>query len=470
MSADEKNLVPAATQPAEVGIFSRRYLGVSVGMLTMILLAAFEALAVTTIMPAVSAELHGGTLYALVFAAPLATGIIGMVAAGTWSDRHGPRAVLLTCIALFIAGLAIVGTASTMEVLVLGRVVQGLGGGGLTVALYVIVARVYPGPLHARIFAAFSAAWVVPSLIGPLIAGLVAQHFGWRWVFLGVIVLVLIAVGMLVPAMRSLASETARDAPPFDLARIGWAVLAAAAVLAVNLSADLDGPVRWVAPVVAVAVAFVALRPLVPTGTLRATRGLPSVILVRGLIAGSFFGAEVYVPYVLTRNYHFEPSGAGLALTGAGISWAVASWLQSRLATRLSGAHSIQIGALVLTAAIATALAASAFALPSAVIIAGWVLAGGGMGFMYPRTSVMTLAMSNRASQGFNSSALAIADSLGASIALVATAIVFAALLPLGGGWPFAGCFALTAMFGVLALGFGHRIGPARAAAASAPR
>ena len=76
-----------------------------------------------------------------------------------------------------------------MPMLVVGRLVQGLGTGGQTVALYVVVARVYPPAMHGRVFAAFSAAWVVPSLIGPFLAGAVTEYLHWRWVFLGVALL-----------------------------------------------------------------------------------------------------------------------------------------------------------------------------------------------------------------------------------------------------------------------------------------
>lgn len=454
-----------ATTTEVGGIFGRRYLWVTVGMCALILLAAFEALAVTTVMPTVSAELHGAHLYALAFSAPLAMGIVGMVAAGNWSDRHGPRAPLFLCVVLFVVGLAIVGVASTMEVLVVGRIVQGLGAGGLTVALYVIVARVYPPVLHARIFAAFSAAWVVPSLIGPLIAGLVTEHFGWRWVFLGVIVLVVLAMGMVVPAMRSLAGGEA-EPPPWNLRRLGWAVLASVAVLVVNISAEAEGPARWILPVLAVAVAVYALRPLLPSRTLLATRGLPSVVLVRGLIGGAFFGAEVYVPYLLTKDFAFTASGAGLALTAAGLTWAGASWLQSRLETRVSGGASFQLGSSLLALSIATVLVTAIFALVPGTAIVGWAFAGAGMGFMFPRTSVMTLGYSTAQNQGFNSSALVIADSIGASVSLAATAVVFAALSPLGSAWAFAGCFALTAAFAAIAAVLGSRVDVATVPAA----
>ncbi|WP_043434472.1 MFS transporter, partial [Arthrobacter sp. I3] len=127
--------------PESAGIFHRSYLLVTLGACALVFLAAFESLAVTTIMPLVSRELDGAGLYALAFAGPLATGVIGMVAAGSWSDRKGPVAPLLAAVGMFVLGLLIAGTAGTMPVLVSGRLVQGLGGGGLTVALYVVIAR-----------------------------------------------------------------------------------------------------------------------------------------------------------------------------------------------------------------------------------------------------------------------------------------------------------------------------------------
>jgi MFS family permease len=440
------------------GIFGGDYRWVSLGMCVLILISAFEALAVTTVMPTVSAQLHGESLYALAFAGPLATGVIGMVLGGNWADRTGPRTPLYLSSALFVVGLAIVGFAPTMPVLVIGRLVQGLGSGAVTVALYVVVARVYPPSLHRAIFAAFSAAWVVPSLVGPFVAGLVAEHLGWRWVFLGVIALIFAAVGMVVPALRSLRSEVQPEVR-WQLRRVLWAVLAAVAVLAINLSADATGPVLWIGPVIGVVVVAISLRPLLPPRTLLAGRGLPSVVLYRGLVAGAFFGAEVYVPYLLTRQYDFAPSIAGLALTGAALMWSLGSWLQSRFARYLDHVRAFGVGASLVIVALGAACATAAIDLPPAIVIAGWAIGGLGMGIGYPTTSVATLEFSTPTTQGFNSSGLSIADSIGASISLALTAIVFTALDGSGrAGLPFAGCFALMLLLAVGALFVGRRV------------
>ncbi|MEJ1114149.1 MFS transporter [Paenarthrobacter sp. CCNWLY172] len=445
------------------GILSRPYLLATVGACALVFLSAFESLAVTTIMPLVSRDLDGASLYALAFAGPLATGVMGMVAAGNWSDRRGPAAPLYSSVALFVAGLLIAGMAGTMEILVLGRLVQGLGGGAMTVALYVLVARVYPPALHPKIFAAFAASWVVPSLVGPFAAGVVAQLSSWHWVFLGVVGLVVPALLMVVPAVRGMNSEPAAEPVPWAFGRMGWAALAAVAVLGLNLSAEVPG-VGGAIAVVALVLALMAVRPLVPRGTLTARRGLPSVILVRGLASAAFFGAEVYLPYLLTERYAFTPTFAGLTLTGAALAWAGASAVQGRLGARLADDLAVKIGAALVLVAVISTLVTAAFALPAAVAIGGWILAGGGMGLMYPRLSVMTLALSTPENQGFNSAAMSISDSLGGALSLALTGLVFTAFTTTN---PFAGVFALTAVIAVVGVLIAPRVAVRAASAAS---
>jgi MFS family permease len=468
-----------ASVPDSAGIFHRSYLLVTLGACALVFLAAFESLAVTTIMPLVSRELDGADLYALAFAGPLATGVIGMVAAGSWSDRRGPVGPLLAAVGTFALGLLIAGTAGTMPVLVSGRLVQGLGGGGLTVALYVVIARVYPPVLHAKIFAAFSAAWVIPSLVGPFAAGVVAQLAGWQWVFLGVVGLVVPALLLTAPALRGLDGNPARSPrehaagmdtaaggarPPGGLAKLALAALAALAVLGLNLSAEVPGAGGVLAGA-AVAVALLAVRPLMPRGTLTARRGLPSVILTRGLASAAFFGAEVYLPYLLVERYAFAPTFAGLTLTGGALAWAGASAIQGRLGTRLEHRRAVRIGSALVLGAVVLALVTTLLAWPAAVAIAGWIFAGGGMGLMYPRLSVMTLALSTKDTEGFNSSAMSISDSLGGALALAGTGIVFAAFSTTTAASPFAGVFALTAVIGAAAVAVAPRVAVVPAAA-----
>lgn len=445
MTADTDATPTANAAPS--GILQRGYLWITIGACALVFLGAFESLAVTTVMPAVSADLDGERLYALAFAGPLATGVIGMVVAGNWADRRGPVAPLYFSVALFVVGLVVAGLAPSMEVLVAGRFAQGLGNGGLMVALYVVVARVYPTSLHPSIFAGFAAAWVVPSLVGPTIAGAVTELWSWHWVFLGVVFLVVPALLMVVPALRGLSGDG--DATiPWTHGRLGWSILAALAVLALNLVGDIPaaGPVL---AAIAVVVAIVAVRLLLPIGTLRARRGLPSVLLVRGLAAAGFFGAQVYIPYLLTDRYGASPTVAGLSLTGGALAWSVSATLQGRLGVRFSSVAAVRIGTVLVVAGVALALVAAVLTAPVAVIIVAWIVAGAGMGLMSPRTSALTLAMSEPENQGFNSSAMTVADSFGSALALAVTGVLFAGLAAVMD--PFVAVFALATLLGLAA-------------------
>jgi len=402
----------------------------TVGSFALIFLAAFEALAVATIMPVVTEKLHGENLYALALAAPLATGIVGMVGAGGWSDRRGPKGPFWWGGSLFAAGLVVCGLAPDMLAFTIGRVLQGFGAGAINVTIYVLVARLYPPLLHARIFGLFAAAWVLPSLVGPFLAGAVTQLVSWHWVFLGVVALVAVAGGVMAPSLRRLppqdpvpddagtgtAGPVASRALVPDLLR---AAVIAAAVLALGTLGREPG---WGAVVLVVLVALVLLllRPLLPSGAYRLAHGLPAAIILRGVVAAAYFGAEAYLPLLLNRVYGLPVTLSGLALTTAAITWALASWVQGRFLTGtgdrrlLSSATAVVLGSLA-AVALATGLRA-----PVWVIVVCWGVGGFGMGLAYPRLSTMVIRLSRPEQQGANSAALNIADSTGSAMGLVA--------------------------------------------------
>ncbi len=452
----------SAPVESPAGVWQAKYVWVTVGAVALIFLAAMQSLAVTTVMPVVSADLDGDALFAVAFAGTLATSVIGMVAVGAWCDRGGVLAPLTTAVVLFVIGLVIAGLAPSMEWLVLGRLVQGLGTGGQTVALYVVVARVYPSELHGRVFAAFSAAWVIPSLIGPFLAGAVTEVLHWRGVFLGVAALTVAAFALVVLRLHGLPLHTDEPATGRVAPRLACAVAVAAGALALSLAGEL-GAAAWAVVAASVVVIAVASRPLLPRGTLRAGRGLPSVVLMRGLIAGALFGAEIYVPYLLIDHYGFSPTWAGLGLTTAAIAWAAAADVQGRFGDRMGNARITVIGSALLIAATAIAGLTALLALEPAVLIAGWALAGGGMGLMYPRLTVLTLAYSTAQNQGFNSAALSISDSIGAATAIAAMGLVFTALSGTDAAFP--AVFAVAAALAALALVPGLRLGHAHEAA-----
>ncbi|MFJ5529331.1 MFS transporter [Streptomyces sp. NPDC093261] len=429
----DTDVAPTVPPVDRVGVLSRPYRALSIGIVSVIVLIAFEATAVSTAMPVAARELDGLSLYAFAFSGYFTTSLFGMVLAGQWSDRSGPLASLTCGIAAFATGLLLSGTAGAMWLFIVGRAVQGLGGGLVIVALYVVVGRAYPERLRPAIMAAFAAGWVVPSVVGPLAAGTVTEQLGWRWVFIGIPVLVVFPLALALPQIRRRAGGPAEEAvvAPFDARRIRLA-------LGISLGAGLlqyaAQDLRWVSlvpGVVGAALLVPAVLRLLPRGTYRAARGLPSVVLLRGLAAGAFVSAESFVPLMLVTQRGLSPTLAGLSLAAGGGSWALGSYLQSRPRLEPYRDRLMTLGMIVVAASIATAPSVLVHAVPVWIVAVAWGFGCFGMGLVISSTSVLLLKLSPPEEAGANSAALQISDGLSNVVLLAAGGAAFAAL---GGG------------------------------------
>lgn len=438
------------------GVLSPQYRALTIGMVALITLVAFESLAVATAMPTVAQSLDGLSLYALAFGGPLASGVVAMVVSGTWSDLKGPTRPLWHGTAWFLAGLLIAGLAPSMEVLVAGRIIQGFGSGLLTVALYVVVGQLYPARLRPRIFAAFATGWVVPSLVGPAIAGLIVEHTNWRLVFLAVPVIAVPAALVMRPGLARGSAHEVRPGRLWDK-RALWAVAAAVGVGLLHYGGQQRGVVQIVLLLIGLAGVVVFGPRLLPSGTFAFGRGLPSVIALRGLVAAAGFGAEVFLPLMLTRERGLSPSFAGLVLTVSALSWTAASWYRGRPNQPFSHAVFLQAGMLSILLGIVTAALTLNPHVPVVVGILGWGLAGLGMGTVFPTLSVLVLEYSERDEQGANSSALQLSDSLSTATILAIGGSLFAAMEPHSAVTAYLVAFGLPALLALLGVPAGRR-------------
>ncbi|MEU6390714.1 MFS transporter [Streptomyces sp. NPDC046939] len=437
MAALEDDVAVVAPDLADLGagegVLGRSYRALSIGIVTVVLLIAFEATAVGTAMPVAARELDGVSLYAFAFSGYFTTSLFGMVLAGQWADRRGPLGPLAVGIGAFAAGLVVAGTAGTMWLFVGGRAVQGLGGGLVIVALYVVVSRAYPERLRPAIMAAFAASWVVPSIVGPLAAGAVTEHLGWRWVFLGIPVLVLLPLGLALPQIRRRAGGAAPGAggDAFDRRRIRLAFgISLGAGLLQYAAQDLR-PFSVVPGVVGAAFLVPSVLGLLPRGTYRARRGLPSVVLLRGVAAGAFIAAESFVPLMLVTQRGLSPTLAGFSLAAGGATWALGSWVQARSRFEPYRERLVAGGMVLVAAAIAAAPSVLIAAVPVWVVAVAWGFGCLGMGLVISSTSVLLLQLSAPEEAGANSAALQISDGLANVVLLAAGGAAFAAL---GGG------------------------------------
>jgi MFS family permease len=399
-------------------VFAPRYRAMSIGVLMSVTVVAFQSLGVGTVMPAVARDLGGLERYGWAFSAFMLASLVGSVAAGQDADRAGPVRPYAAAVVAFAVGSVLAAVASSWDLLLAGRALEGLGAGALVVVTYASASRAYPEAMYGRMLALMSSAWVLPSLAGPAVAGLVADHTTWRWVFVLLLPFLPVAVALTLPGLRALGRP---ERPAEATRRLPQAVGLAAGV-GLFLTALETGslPLLLVLAAVGLALALPALRSLLPAGTLRAARGLPSGIAVRGLLAVAFLGCDAFMPLALTELQGFSVSQAGLVISAASLSWSLGSFLQADLDRRDGGAgrpRRLLAGlAVLLTGIGVTSVGVLADSVPVAFAIAGWAVAGLGIGIGYPSVGAIVLSAAPGGEEGEVSSALQLAETIGVAL------------------------------------------------------
>lgn len=441
------------------GLFTPGRRALTAGLIMTITLVAFEALAVSTVMPRVAKELGGLALYGWVFSAFFLASMIGIVVVGGLIDRGGLVRPMVAGLGLFSVGLIIGGLAPSMTVLVGGRVLQGLGAGAIPPIAYVAIGRALPDELRPRMFATLSTAWVLPGVIGPALAGAIAVATSWRVVFLGLLPLIVLAGAITLPALRTGVPpapdrsteehETAvgtRRRLPFALVLVLGAGLLVAGLTSGTLLPGL--------PLVGLGLALVlpAFQRLTPSGTLRVARGLPAAVLLRGFLTFAFFCADAYVPLALQDWRGLSPAVAGVALTGATLSWTVGAWVQARRIAVWGVRPLVRAGFVTVVIGIAAFALVLSPAVPVAFGMAAWTVAGFGMGIAYAPLSLTVLREAPPGGVGAATSGLQLSDVLGTALGTG----VGGALIAYGHGaglepWVgLAGVFAIGGLVGAL--------------------
>ena len=308
----------------------------SLGLLLGVLLIAFESLAVATALPQVARDLNGLKLYGWPLSAFFMGFMVGTVGLGALADRDGPARPVLLALLLFGAGLSVAGLAPSMTVLIAGRVLQGLGGGGVIAAAYLVINTAYPDAMRARMLALISSAWVLPALVGPALASYVTGRWSWRGVFVGLLPLVLLAAGLLLPQLGKLRGA----GTPLNRARLGAVVWAACGVtLGLSGITELGQGKVWGAGLMlgGAALALPALGRLFPARAWALGTPLSAGYAVRFLLAFAFFGSESLLPLGLSELRGLSLLGAGLFLTSGALIWSATSFAQSRFDERTAG-------------------------------------------------------------------------------------------------------------------------------------
>lgn len=467
---------PRASVP-EPAPFSPQYRALTGALIALITIVAFQEMAISTVMPTIARDLQAAGGYALAFSVMFTAQLLAIVLARVWIEAHGPLRVMRAGQLLIGLGGLLAGVAPNLEIFLAGRVCTGLGGGLVVVALYVTVGAVYPQRLRPRVFAWIASAWVLPSIVGPLVAAGLDALWSWRLVFL----LVVPAVAATLSALSRVAHLRAAREPtaPPEAARhptvSGRRTASAAVLVAAGAGVFQWAGTRLVPPrpesvalaLLGLAMLAVTLPRILPPGALVLRRGLPSVVLARGLFTAAFNGAVTFVPLYLVAQRGLSQALAGLILALASIGWTVGAWLQGRDRLAHAGPALVAVGAACVVGGLSMFVLLALTGAPALLAVPAGALLGVGMGLGTTVQSVLTLTLAPREDHASASSALTLSDTLGSAVGISITGALYASLADRAGAAVFSSVWTAAAAIALVAVLAGLRSSPPPVAAGS---
>jgi len=319
-------------------------------------LHAADALVTTTVMPSAIADIGGLPFVYWTLALYELGSIVAGAAAGLAAVRFGFRLSMSVAATGYAVGCAASALAPDMAVMLVGRLVQGLGGGAMLALSYVGVSLLFPAPLWPRVLAFMSGVWGVSALVGPLVGGAFAQAGIWRgafWAFAAQAVLLIVLTPMLADGHPP-ASAPAAPMPRRQLLALGIGVLA---VSAAGVQAHATGMILCtVLGLVALRVVLVlegsaTERLFPPTPLDRRVAWGPGYVMVLAM-ATATVSFTVYGPLLLAALFGVTPLTAGFLVALESVAWTIAAIAFAGASARAEGPL-IRGGALLIAAGVA---------------------------------------------------------------------------------------------------------------------
>ena len=406
MSTHPQSHPPAAA--AWVDLFKGRNGWLALALTGGVALHAINVHIVTTVLPSVVQDIGGLDWYAWNTTLFVVASILGAVLSVRVLAVAGPRNACLAALAVFALGSAACAGAPSMPWMLVGRSVQGLGGGTLAALSYALIRIVFAPALWPRAVALVSGMWGVATLCGPAVGGLFAQAGHWRWAFW---TLLPVSLAQALVVAVKLRPASGRD-PAVDrhagipLAQVALLMVSVLAVAAGGLSSVLTVQGAGVATGLALGAAAIAWDRRVPVRLLPsgATRLQSPLGAVYASIALLLVGTttEIFVPYFLQVLHGHTPLAAGYLTAAMAAGWSAGSLLSSGCAAHRAerllhaGPMLCTAGLLALAALMPSGagLSASAFTALCGIALA-CVGAGVGIGWPHLVTRVLTLAPPN---------------------------------------------------------------------------
>lgn len=397
-SAPFRNRVFAVMGPplttATVPLTPRQFHAAITAVLMTILLAALDQTIVSVAVPTIARELGGFESMAWVISGYLIAATVTTPLYGRLSDLIGRRRVMTIAILIFLVASVGCAMAQTLPQLVLARVVQGAGGGGLIATSQSVIADVVPLRERGRYQGYISIVWAVASMLGPVVGGVLTEYLSWPWIFWINLPVAAVALWLVHGSLKSLPVQA--GGPRIDLTGAALLLLGLTAALIpitrVGQGTPWNDPlnlVGWAIGAVLLA-AFVPQQrrhpnPIVPLSLL-ADRTVVACCAVLFICFFNFIAMSVLVPLRLQLSAGFTAAEAGLHLLPLTLAIPAAAFGSGRWLSRTGRVLPLQrIGVVMVPAA----LAVMGFSGPAGGIGAvALVVLGVGMGLQMPTTLI----------------------------------------------------------------------------------
>jgi MFS family permease len=382
-------------------------LGASTVLAGGVALYATNEFLTISLMPSAVADIGGHRYYAWVTTVYLVASVVAATTVHSLLLRLGPRLAYLLGLTVFGTGSLACAAAPTMEVLLLGRAVQGAAGGLLAGLGYAVINTALPSTLWTKASALVSAMWGVGTLVGPAAGGLFAQFGSWRWAFGVLVILTVVMAGLVpvaLPARREAEVDDARiPIPVWSLLLLGAAALA---VSVAGIPHDWRATVALLALGAALVAVFIYVDRRLPAAVLPpSTFGsgpLKWIYLTLGMLMAATM-ADMYVPLFGQRLAHLTPVAAGFLGAGLAIGWTVGEISSASLRNNRVIVRTVSVAPLVM--AIGLALAAlTQYEEASIGLVVMWALAllitGVGVGIAWPHLSAWAMSCVDDPAEG----------------------------------------------------------------------
>lgn len=412
------------------------------GVLLSMLLAALDQTIVAPAMPTIALALGHAQYLPWIVTGYLLTATAMAPLYGKISDVYGRRPTIYAAIVIFLAGSLVSALAPNMFVLIVGRAVQGLGGGGLFALSQTVIGDLVPPRERARYAAWISGTWAVASIAGPLLGGAFAEHLHWSLIFWINIPLGILAMAIINNPLKKLPVAARRHRID-GLGALLLVIATAVLLLALNWG---GGTYAWGSPqilgLIALSAAFwagFALRVMRAAEPLISLEVLGNRIVLAGTLSmfvlqAANIGLSVYLPVYLQSYAGLTAGESGVGMLGLLLGTVFGATMSGRMVARV--VHYKRIATFGVTFAIACLLVMAYLADSASLLVVELltVAAGIGTGTTFP---VITVSVQNAVDQmhlGVATGLLTFLRSLGAALGVALLgAVALAYDLPLMG-------------------------------------